>query len=125
MKVSVTGSRSITDYEWFKKKLNLILKSVQAVNTDNSELTFISGGAKGIDSFIKTYCIENNFSIEEIKPDWNKYGKSAGVLRNKEIIEQSDINLIFWDGISKGSKFNINYCKNNNKNFRVIIYEKI
>jgi len=118
MNISVTGSRSIENYNWFKLELESIIK-------EYNEITFISGGARGIDSFIKKYCIDNNFKINEILPDWDKFGKSAGIIRNKKIIEDSDFNIIFWDGKSKGSKFNIDYCIKNNKKHKVIIYEKI
>jgi hypothetical protein len=125
MIISITGSRSIQDYEWFKNKLNLILKNIDVLKKENEPTSFISGGAKGVDYLIKQYCIDNSYFLQELLPDWNKYGRSAGVIRNKKIIDISDINLIFWDGISKGSKFNIDYCRKNNKNYRIIRYEKI
>lgn len=124
MIVSITGSRSIQDYEWFKNKLNLVLKNIDVLKKDNESISFISGGAKGIDSLIKQYCLDNSYQLLEILPDWSMHGRSAGIIRNKDIIDKSDVNIIFWDGISKGSKFNIDYCNKNNKNYRVIIYQK-
>jgi hypothetical protein len=49
------------------------------------------------------------------KPDWNKYGKSAGFVRNKLIIENADIVFAFWDGESKGTLISINIAKELNK----------
>lgn len=116
MIVSVTGSRTISDYNWFANKLEESLKDYKVTK-------FISGGARGVDTLIKIYCNRNNKELEEILPDWDKYGKKAGFVRNKEIIDKSDFNLIFWDGKSKGSKFNIDYCEKNNKKFKVIRYD--
>ena len=117
MVISVTGSRSITDYEWFEINLNKCIE-------EHGISKFISGGAKGIDTFIKKYCTDNNIELEEILPDWESFGRSAGIIRNKEIIEKADLNIIFWDGISKGSKFNIEYCRKNNKKYIVVLYDK-
>lgn len=36
-------------------------------------------------------------------PDWDKYGKQAGFIRNRLIINDSDCVLVFWDLKSKGT----------------------
>jgi len=113
MKVSITGSRGFNDYLVFCKHINNFKK-------DNSIKFIISGGAKGVDSLASKYSLENYIGLKEILPNWNKYGKRAGILRNIEIIENSDFNIIFWDGESKGTKFNIDYCTKNNKDYIVI-----
>lgn len=38
------------------------------------------------------------------KPDWKKFGKKAGLLRNTIIIDNSDTVFAFWDGKSSGTK---------------------
>jgi hypothetical protein len=115
MKISITGSREFDNYDFFKIKL---LEIIQKENLNN--FSIVSGGAKGIDLLAKQFAIENKIEIFEILPDWKKYGKSAGLIRNKEIIEKSDFNIIFWNSKSKGTKFNIDYCIKNNKKFIVI-----
>jgi len=42
-----------------------------------------------------------------IKPEWNKYGKSAGYKRNSLIINEADKVVAFWKGESKGTKHSI------------------
>jgi len=116
MKISITGSRGFTNYSTFLLKMN------EYISTNNIDINkILSGGAKGIDSLAKEYAVSNNIEIQELIPEWSKYGKSAGILRNKDILENADLNLIFWDGVSKGTKFNIDYCKKNNKMFHVFI----
>ena len=44
-------------------------------------------------------------------PDWDKYGKSAGYIRNTEMAEAGDILVAFWDGKSKGTEHMINIMK--------------
>jgi len=115
MIISITGSRSFTDYTYFTEKVNSFLQ-------DKEVTCVVSGGASGTDALAKKYCDEKNIKILELLPDWKQFGKSAGIIRNKKIIDQSDFNIIFWDGKSKGSKFNIDYCKKNNKGIEVVLY---
>lgn len=114
MKISITGSRSFTNYFLFAEKINSFLQ-------DNDVTAIISGGASGVDSLAKKYCKEKDILLVEFLPDWKQFGKRAGIIRNKKIIEASDFNIIFWDGKSKGSKFNIDYCKKNNKKMEVVL----
>ena len=48
-------------------------------------------------------------------PDWDKYGKSAGFIRNKLIINEADMVVAFWDGKSKGTKNSIDLAINAGK----------
>lgn len=48
-------------------------------------------------------------------PDWKKYGRSTGIRRNKDIIDNSDIVVAFWDGESRGTKNSINQAKKADK----------
>ena len=108
MNIGIIGSRSFNDYDYFKEIIDFI---VCACGVDN----IISGGAKGADSFAERYAEECKIKIIVHKPDWNKYGKKAGYLRNIEIVNDSDIVVAFWDGKSKGTQHTINLCKKNNK----------
>lgn len=35
--------------------------------------------------------------------DWERYGRSAGMIRNREMINAADEVLALWDGKSKGT----------------------
>ena len=67
---------------------------------------FVSGGARGVDSFAESI-VDSTVKKTIFKPDWDKYGKSAGFIRNKLIIDEADMVLAFWDGSSKGTKHSI------------------
>jgi len=98
--LGVIGSKSFTDYELFKSKISQIVKKLQA---KYSKIVFVSGGAKGADSFARKYAKENAIEIIEFIPDWDKLGKSAGFIRNQDIVDKSDLLVAFWDGKSKGT----------------------
>ncbi|OUQ55534.1 hypothetical protein B5E58_12125 [Tyzzerella sp. An114] len=98
MKIAIIGSRSLS-----------INNLEEYIPKDASEI--VSGGAIGIDNSAKNYALSNNIKFTEFLPKYNKYGKSAPLKRNIEIIQYSDYIIAFWDGKSKGTKFVIDNCK--------------
>lgn len=106
MKVAIVGSRSFSDYKIFSDFMEDL--------TENKHLAIdeiISGGAKGADSLAEIYAKDKGIPIEIIKPDWNTFGKSAGFIRNRDIIMRCDACVAFWDGESHGTKHDISLCK--------------
>lgn len=71
----------------------------------------VSGGAKGVDTSAKEYALAHNLKLTEFLPQYDKFGRSAPLKRNIEIIEYADIVLAFWDGKSRGTKFVIENCR--------------
>ncbi len=51
--------------------------------------TIINGAATGADQASSDYAIVNWCPYEEYPADWDKYKKSAGYIRNKEMLEKS------------------------------------
>ena len=92
-KVAVIGSRGFDSYETLSKILD--------DNLNISEI--ISGGAKGADSLGARYATERGIPVTIFRPDWDKYGKRAGFIRNTDIVTAADIIVAFWDGESKGT----------------------
>jgi len=111
MKIAVIGSRNFTDYVLLENELLGIKDKIDLI---------ISGGAKGADAFAEKWALKNNIPIEVIKPDWNIYGKAAGVVRNRLIIESCTYCYAFWDNKTKGTLYSINYCKKLLKPIKII-----
>ena len=53
----------------------------------------------------------NGFEVEIFLPEWKKYGRAAGPVRNKEMVNSADLVIAFWDGKSKGTKSLIKYAE--------------
>ena len=113
MKLAVVGSRNFNDYNLMERYLDKI-HSVEPITY------IVSGGAKGADSLSEKWAVDNNIPTLIFKPDWNKYGKRAGFIRNEDIIKSCNKCISFWDGISKGTKHSINLCKKYNKKCKII-----
>ncbi len=55
-----------------------------------------------------------------IRPNYAKYGKSAPLERNKEIVEICDMVVAIWDGKSRGTRYTIEYARKCDK--KVVLY---
>lgn len=95
MNVGIVGSRGFNNYDEFCNYMSRIPIDPKAI---------ISGGAKGADTLAEQYAKENDLDLIVFKPDWEKYGKSAGFKRNRTIVNHSDLIIAFWDIKSSGTK---------------------
>jgi predicted Rossmann fold nucleotide-binding protein DprA/Smf involved in DNA uptake len=100
MKLGVVGSRGFNDYELMDKEI----KNVANIFDID---TIISGGAMGADRLSETWAKKNDKEILIFYPDWEKFGKGAGMIRNRSIVSNSDVLIAFWDGASTGTKNSI------------------
>lgn len=106
MKVAIVGSRGIT--------------SVDLSQFVPSDCTLIvSGGARGVDTIAEQYATAHNIPTLIIKPDYDRYGRSAPIRRNDIIVDHADLVLAFWDGKSRGTKYTIDYAKKTGKPIKV------
>ena len=81
---------------------DLIYLTMSKFITRSNEI--VSGGCPtGVDASAKNYASNKCMGYKEFPADWNKNGKAAGPIRNKQIAEYSDCLLLIWDGESKGS----------------------
>lgn len=103
-RIIVAGSRSITDYKTIRDVL---------VELDIPTSTIVSGNAVGVDSLGLQYAKEFNVPCEIYNANWDKYGRSAGFIRNKEMANRAHMLVAFWDGKSPGTKHMIELAKDN------------
>ena len=108
-KVVIGGCRDYNDYVFFKSRLDAILKN------EKDEIIIISGHCSGVDIMGEKYAAENGFNVEIFLPEWKKYGRAAGPIRNKKMVECADLVIAFWDGSSKGTSSLIKYAQNSQK----------
>ena len=107
MKVAIVGSRGAEIYD-FEKYLPMECKEI------------VSGGAKGIDTCAAEYARPKGLALTEFLPEYNLYGRGAPIVRNKKIVDYSDMVIAFWDGKSRGTRSVIDYCKKSGKECKVV-----
>lgn len=110
MKLAIIGSREFNDYEFLCKSLEPIKSMVQLV---------VSGGAKGADELGERWANENNIPTLIFYADWKKHGKSAGFIRNIDIIKNCDAVVAYQVNQSKGTQHSLNLAKEHSKKIRV------
>jgi hypothetical protein len=116
-RVIVAGSRGFDDYQTLSETCDFFLKKKKNV-------IIISGNAKGADKLGEQYAKERGLKLEVYPADWEKYGKSAGFIRNEEMGDIANALIAFWDGESHGTKHMIEYAKNKGLKIRVYNYGK-
>jgi hypothetical protein len=104
MKILITGDREYKNLEVIKTSFALFECDVK--NSDVIHGDVIHGDARGADKLAGEYAKLLGYNVIAMPADWNKHHRSAGPIRNLEMIEQNpDIVLIFHDDLksSKGT----------------------
>jgi hypothetical protein len=102
MKVIIAGSRSVQNIKYLEEAIaklldlnpNFILRITEVV----------SGTAVGADQLGEAWALRHNKPVKKIPADWNKHGRSAGPIRNREMARYADMAIVLWDGYSHGAK---------------------
>ena len=97
MRVAVVGSRGLK----VEHLENYLPEGVTEI---------VSGGARGVDTCAREYALSHRLKLTEFLPEYDKYGRSAPLKRNITIIENADLVLAFWDGISHGTAYTVATC---------------
>lgn len=96
IRLAIVGGRDFQDYDYMKRCLS-------ALQEDYTVLEVVSGGARGADSLGERWADEQGIRKKIFPADWNRYGKSAGFRRNRDIVANADLVAAFWDGRSRGT----------------------
>lgn len=113
MKVATIGSRGYTEFHTIVDFLSGLKQHY------GNDLEIISGGADGPDKIAELWCKANDVKITVIPADFENGGKSAGIKRNTQIIDNADQVLAFWDGESPGTLDGIVKAKKTKKPVQV------
>jgi len=129
-KVFISGSISIKSLD---EEQRTVIE--QVVETNH---TILIGDAYGVDKAVQQYLTEKdyrsvivyfsgekarnnigNWQTKQISNPENLTGRSRYQLKDKAMANDCDCGIMFWDGKSKGTKFNMDYMKNLGKDFLV------
>ena len=100
LKVIIAGGRDFKDYHLLHEKCKKILFT----NYSPSDLVILSGKEpRGADALGERFAKQYGIKILEFPPDWNKYGKAAGPIRNRQMAENANA-LIAFDTSGRGTK---------------------
>jgi hypothetical protein len=125
MKLAIIGGRTFTDYPLLCRVMleHYGVDKEFPNSTDYTVTEVISGAAKGADSLAARWAKQHGVALIEFPADWDKHGKAAGFIRNRDIIEAADEVLAFWTGDSKGTAHSLSLAKRQRKTTLIVYYE--
>lgn len=116
-RIIVCGSRKFNNKE-------LLFSALDTILSEFDDVEIVSGHAAGADLFAEEYAIAKNLKLAVFHADWNQYGKAAGPIRNRDMLEyarQGDpLVIAFWDGQSRGTRNMITLAKGAGVGVRII-----
>lgn len=123
MKILVCGGRHFNNYS----VLNWVMTNVIAV-ADTDDVEIVSGHCVGADQLGERYAQENNMAVKIFSPNWTAYGRAAGPIRNKQMVDyvsqdKNSLVVAFVSPNSKGTKGTIAMAKKANIPVIEIPYE--
>ncbi len=100
MLIVVSGSRDWTDAQRVFASLALYIQ-------DRTDVIVVHGGCRGLDLLAASAARSMGCSVREVLADWATYGRRAGPVRNRAMLDMvQELVLYFHDDLdaSKGTK---------------------
>ncbi|KKL85798.1 hypothetical protein LCGC14_1951150 [marine sediment metagenome] len=97
MKVIVAGTRNFGDPI-------VVFMAIDSSPWKHQITEVVSGCAQGVDQFGEDYARLKGIKVVRFPADWNKHGKAAGPIRNKQMALYADALVAVWAGRSRGTK---------------------
>jgi hypothetical protein len=113
MKTIIAGSRTITREAIVRDAINCCGWNITEV---------VSGCAKGVDQLGEELARDSDIPVAQFPANWNKYGRSAGPIRNREMAKYAEALIAIWDGKSRGTANMIKVAKG--LDLKVFVWKK-
>lgn len=94
MKVIVAGSREINNAD-------VVAAAIEASGFAMTEV--VSGAARGVDRLGAAWARARGIPVKLFPAEWDRLGKVAGRVRNRQMAEYADALVAVWDGESRGT----------------------
>ena len=94
MKVVICGSRDLENYQLVEEAVSRSGFSISTV---------LSGGSRGVDRLGITFACNHHHLVQVYMPEWERLGKRASAVRNREMVEAAEAVIAVWDGKSCGT----------------------
>jgi hypothetical protein len=114
MKTIIAGSRSGMKY------MDVITAFVRFQEVIGPVTEVVCGKAQGVDTYGEKVANARRIPVKHFPADWNKYGKGAGPIRNREMAGYADALLAVWDSKSNGTRDMISQATR--RGLKVLIY---
>ena len=113
MRVLVCGGRDYPD----QAKVNSVLTPLLEQFPD---LEIIEGGATGADLLAKNWAHAKNVPVQTFPANWKLYGKRAGYIRNVQMLEEGQPDMVIAFPGGPGTGMMVNLADKANVSVRII-----
>jgi len=120
IKVALVGSRNINDMDFVERQFFRVLRK-EGIDID--DVVVVSGGAIGVDTLAQVIAKKHGLSIIIHYPQWWRFGKAAGPMRNAKIVKDADVVLAIRTEASKGTNDLVKKAHTVGKKVYEILYE--
>ena len=93
LKIAIIGDKSFNDYPGMRSTLD----AFSYIHRDKS-IIIISSDSKGAPSLAKKYALDSNIEFKCYPADKESFGAIAGLIRDKEMVGDSDRVIAFYNG---------------------------
>jgi hypothetical protein len=87
MRILVCGGRAFADCEF-------VCRELSRLHGLHRFTTAITGGAVGVDTFAHDWAAGMGLSTEVYRADWERFGRAAGPIRNKRMLDEGRPDLV-------------------------------
>ena len=115
-RVIVAGGREFDDVPLLYAKLNTYLANKLP------DVQIVSGVARGADTLGMRFAMDHNLKCAKFPAEWDRWGRGAGYIRNREMAANADALIAFWDGKSRGTKHMIDLAVEKGLLVKVVRY---
>ncbi|MDD2660952.1 MAG: SLOG family protein [Methylococcales bacterium] len=95
IRIIIAGTRTVKEHQ--------VREALSLCPWSGFASAIVSGTANGADEYGERWAEEQNLIVHRFPADWEKYGKSAGPIRNKVMAANAEGLVAVWDGKSKGT----------------------
>lgn len=100
-KLVVAGSRSFGDYARLQRDLDRLLAAKIAAG---EEIMIVTGACpRGADALAARFARSRGLELREFPARWDRWGKLAGPIRNRQLADYGSALVAYWDGRSPGT----------------------
>lgn len=110
----IAGGREFSNYPVLRNAVDYYIQKHGL-----TEVTIVSGKARGADTLGETYAAERGLPVWEFPADWDGLGKKAGHVRNRQMGDVAN-GLVAFDTDGKGTKGMVAYAQEKGLNILVV-----
>ena len=116
MRVLVCGGRNFTDYKFFKLWMDVRFPI-------RDDLVIITGMATGADIQAFNWAFEEELEVLKYPANWTKYGRAAGLIRNKQMLDEGKPDLVIAFPGGRGTADMVSRARKAGVNVEIVTYK--